>query len=118
MGYLKEGSPARYHLATTGEVIQIAVNKKIVLRASNFSPRLTEEISKTNNLPDLFIPPSSDREWGFGPILREEQSENPEYRRAHERRRRSRNERRDPRRRALYRAGNSDRLTRKSERAP
>lgn len=79
MGYLKEGSPARYHLATENHGLLIAVHKKSIPSEDCYDPDQTEKVAEQNDLPEDFIPPSSDREWGFGPVLREEQSLNPEF---------------------------------------
>ncbi len=79
MGYLKEGDPARYHLATNEEGLLIFVHKKAVPIASDFRANIVEAIAQRNNIPDLFLPPSADREWGFGHVLREQNSDNSDF---------------------------------------
>lgn len=79
MANLIEGSPARYHLATIPGVIQIAVNKSVMLTPTAFSRELTSAIQEELKLPEPFNPPSADKEWGFGPIIQQNEQPGSEW---------------------------------------
>ncbi len=79
MSKLTEGSPARYRLAAEPGAIQVAVNKSIIPSASDFQAEQTDSIRERLDLPRIFTPPNPDREWGFGPVLKDTGIQNPEW---------------------------------------
>lgn len=79
MGYLKEGDPARYHLATASDGLHVAVHKKAIVEPSDINRRQVDTIARYFGFPHSFILPSSDHEWGFRPVLRQTESPNPNW---------------------------------------
>lgn len=79
MGYLKEGSPARYHLSTTETGLTVAIHKKVLPKASDYRKGDPDFFGSLNKIHDVFIPPTPDREWGYGEVIREEESEHPDF---------------------------------------
>lgn len=79
MGYLREGDPARYHLATTPNGIDIAVHKQAIIKPTDVDKSLIDNLTRNFGMPHYFTFPSPDREWGFGPVLRQVESPNPDW---------------------------------------
>lgn len=79
MGYLREGDPARYHLAATETGIQVAVNKMAVPQASDFPERKTREFAQENGLISTFIPPTVYKEWGYDGSIVTMDMQNPDW---------------------------------------
>jgi hypothetical protein len=77
MSKIQEGEPSRYHLGTSSTTIDIAINKGVAPDASGFPIKDMDVIRKYLQLPQEFILPSPDREWGFGPVLKLVDSPNP-----------------------------------------
>jgi len=78
MGFLHEGDPARYHITPTETGIAVAVNKQTIPNFKIASAGRMDEIARYLKIPP-FIKPSSDHEWGFGPVFKETQSPNPDF---------------------------------------
>jgi len=79
MAYLKEGSPARYHLAPTPTGIEIGVHKTAAAILTEIKPDIENSKVEDLKLVHSFIPPSKDRPWGFGEIIKTDESENPDW---------------------------------------
>ena len=78
MGHLSEGDPARYHITPTEKGIAVAVNKQTLPNFEITTQERMDEIARYQGIPS-FIKPSSEHEWGFGPVFKETQSPNPEW---------------------------------------
>jgi hypothetical protein len=79
MGLLREGDPARYHLATTPDGIEVAVHKKAILAPADINKRDVEFFKRCYGMPQSFTFPSADREWGFEAVLSQQESPNPDW---------------------------------------
>ncbi|MBI3984758.1 MAG: hypothetical protein HY344_02335 [Candidatus Levybacteria bacterium] len=79
MGFLQEGDPARYHLATTESGLDIAVHKKALPKPSDIDTRQASRLARYLKLPGDLVLPSADHEWGFGPVLRQIESPHPDW---------------------------------------
>ena len=79
MGYLREGDPARYHLATTPNGIDVAVHKQAIVKPTDINRNLVDNLARNFGVPHSFTFPSPDREWGFGPVLTQVDSPNPDW---------------------------------------
>lgn len=79
MPALQEGDRARYHLGTTPKSIEIVVNKAVVPTAEDFPSETTEYFRRELGLLHSFTLPSSDKEWGYGSVIRQFNASNPDY---------------------------------------
>lgn len=72
--------PASYLLDSTGGVIDIFVHTSVAPQKKDFN---LETLNGTrrgySQIPDVFTPPSSEKEWGYGKVLSEYPGFNPDW---------------------------------------
>jgi len=79
MSYLESGSPVRYHLSPQPTGIDVAVRKEAAVTEIFYSEKELGQIGSSFGFDNKFVLPSSDREWGFGPVISQQESPNPDW---------------------------------------
>ncbi len=72
-------SPAKYTLNVGGGNIDVDVSRRTTLPFSNIPQDNMSRVQRELDLPDAFIPQTSDREWGFGPVISQIERNNSDW---------------------------------------
>lgn len=71
--------PAWYKLDSDKGTVTIDAHKKAVPTSSSLDLERISRLQKLLELPEPFLHPSSDREWGFGPVLAQLENQNSDW---------------------------------------
>lgn len=80
MAKAETDKPALYSLDANAGVIDIFIPKSVAPTAADFDlERLNSSSRAFFDIPAVFTPPNADREWGYGQVLAEHESPNPDW---------------------------------------